>query len=88
METLVTLLVWAVLGLAIGALAKLLMPGPDGGGLLTTSLLGIVGALVGGAIASAIGLGSLRGFTLSGLVVAVLGAMAVLFIYRLARRTA
>jgi uncharacterized membrane protein YeaQ/YmgE (transglycosylase-associated protein family) len=86
METLVTLLIWAVIGLGIGALAKFLMPGADSSGLLMTSLLGLVGALVGGAIASAVGLGSLRGFTVSGLVVAVLGAMLVLFVYRLSRR--
>lgn len=86
METLVTLLIWAVIGLAIGALAKLLMPGADSSGLLITSLLGLVGALVGGAIASAIGLGSFRGFTVGGLVIAVLGAMLMLFVYRLSRR--
>jgi len=86
METLVTLLIWAVIGLGIGALAKFLMPGADSSGLLITSLLGLVGALVGGAIASAVGLGSLRGFTVGGLVVAVLGAMLVLFVYRLSRR--
>lgn len=86
METLITLLIWAVIGLGIGALAKFLMPGADSSGLLITSLLGLVGALVGGAIASAVGLGSLRGFTVSGLVVAVLGAMLVLFVYRLSRR--
>jgi uncharacterized membrane protein YeaQ/YmgE (transglycosylase-associated protein family) len=86
METLITLLIWAVIGLGIGALAKFLMPGADSSGLLITSLLGLVGALIGGAIASAVGLGSLRGFTVSGLVVAVLGAMLVLFVYRLSRR--
>jgi len=86
METLVTLLIWAVIGLAIGALAKFLMPGADSSGLLITSLLGLVGALVGCASASAVGLGSLRGFTVSGLVVAVLGAMLLLFVYRLSRR--
>jgi uncharacterized membrane protein YeaQ/YmgE (transglycosylase-associated protein family) len=88
METLTTLLVWAVIGLAIGALAKFLMPGADGTGLVTTALLGLVGAIVGGALASAIGLGSLTGFTVSGLVIAVLGALAVLFVYRMARGTA
>jgi uncharacterized membrane protein YeaQ/YmgE (transglycosylase-associated protein family) len=88
METLVTLLIWAVIGLVIGVLAKYLMPGADAGGIVTTSLLGLVGALVGGAVASALGLGSFTGFTVSGLVIAVLGAMLVLFIYRLARRTA
>jgi uncharacterized membrane protein YeaQ/YmgE (transglycosylase-associated protein family) len=86
MDVVVTILVWAVLGLVIGALAKTLMPGADSTNIVTTSLLGLVGALVGGAIASAIGLGSLRGFTLSGLVIAVLGALLVLTLYRFTRR--
>jgi hypothetical protein len=43
---------------------KFLMPGPDGGGWLMTSLLGIAGALVGGSIASAIGLASFTGFNM------------------------
>jgi uncharacterized membrane protein YeaQ/YmgE (transglycosylase-associated protein family) len=86
MDTLFTLLVWAVIGLVIGALAKTLMPGADSTNIVTTSVLGIVGALVGGAIASAVGLGSLQGFTLSGLVIAVLGALLVLTLYRLLTR--
>ena len=86
MEMLTTLLIWAVLGLGIGALAKFLMPGPDGGGWLMTSLLGIAGALVGGSAASALGLGSFTGFTLSGLTIAVLGAMALLTVHRVLRR--
>ena len=88
MDLLVTLLVWAVVGLGIGAAAKFLMPGADGTGIATTSVLGLVGALVGGFIASAIGFGSYTGFTVGGLVIAVLGAMLVLFGYRFLRRTA
>ncbi len=87
MDVVVTILVWAVIGLVIGALAKTLMPGADSTNLATTSLLGLVGALVGGAIATAVGLGSFTGFTLSGLVVAVLGALLVLTLYRFTRRT-
>jgi uncharacterized membrane protein YeaQ/YmgE (transglycosylase-associated protein family) len=86
MELIGTLLVWALLGLAIGAVAKFLMPGPDGGGWLTTLLLGIAGAIVGGWIAAAIGLGSLTGFHPVGLVIAVLGAMLLLAVYRLVSR--
>jgi len=81
-----TIVIWLVLGLVIGVLAKLLMPGRDGGGIIMTALLGIGGALLGGAIASAIGLASFTGFTLSGLVVAVLGAMLLLWGYRMLRR--
>jgi uncharacterized membrane protein YeaQ/YmgE (transglycosylase-associated protein family) len=87
MELVMTLLVWAILGLAIGAVAKFLMPGPDGGSWLVTSLLGIAGALVGGWIAATIGLGSLTGFNIGGLIIAVLGAMLLLAVYRVARRT-
>jgi uncharacterized membrane protein YeaQ/YmgE (transglycosylase-associated protein family) len=87
MDVVVTFLVWAVIGLVIGALAKTLMPGTDSTNVVTTSILGIVGALVGGAIATAIGLGSYTGFTLSGLVVAVLGALLALTLYRFTRRT-
>ena len=86
MEFVMTLVVWAILGLVIGALAKFLMPGPDGGGWLMTSLLGIAGALVGGSIASAIGLASFRGFSVGGLIIAVAGAMLLLAAYRLVRR--
>ena len=87
METLWVLLVWAVIGLVIGAIAKALMPGADGSGYVTTSILGIAGAVVGGAIASALGLGSFTGFTVGSLVIAVLGAMALLFVYRMVRAT-
>ncbi len=69
-------------GLVIGALAKLFMPGPDGGGIVSTSLLGVAGALLGGLIASVTGIGALHGFTLGSLALAVLGAMALLFLQR------
>jgi uncharacterized membrane protein YeaQ/YmgE (transglycosylase-associated protein family) len=87
METLGVLLVWAVIGLVIGAIAKAIMPGTDGSGFVTTSILGIAGAVVGGAIASALGLGSFTGFTVGSLAIAVLGALALLFVYRLVRAT-
>ena len=86
MEIIGTLIVWAVLGLAIGAAAKWLMPGPDGSSLLMTSLLGIAGALIGGGIASFIGLGSFTGFNVGGLIIAVLGAMLLLAVWRLLKR--
>ncbi len=86
MDAVLTLVIWALLGLAIGAVAKFLMPGPDGGGWLLTSLLGIGGALLGGSVASALGLASFTGFTPVGLLIAVLGAMALLAAYRLFRR--
>ena len=72
---------WIVFGLIVGAIAKLLMPGRDPGGIIVTMVLGIVGALLGGFIGQALGLyaaGESAGF-----IMALLGAIAVLFIYRL-----
>jgi uncharacterized membrane protein YeaQ/YmgE (transglycosylase-associated protein family) len=81
-----SILVWIVLGLIAGALAKLIMPGKDPGGIFVTILIGIVGALLGGAIASALGWGDVSGINLGSIVVAVLGSILLLFIYRMARR--
>lgn len=72
---------WIVFGLIVGAVAKLLMPGRDPGGIIVTMVLGIVGALLGGFIGQALGLytaGEPAGF-----IMAVVGAVAVLLIYRL-----
>jgi uncharacterized membrane protein YeaQ/YmgE (transglycosylase-associated protein family) len=71
---------WVVFGLIVGALAKLVMPGDDPGGIIVTTILGIVGAVVGGWLGRAIGLydeGEPAGF-----VVALLGAVALLAAYR------
>jgi uncharacterized membrane protein YeaQ/YmgE (transglycosylase-associated protein family) len=54
--TMLSILGWIVFGLIVGALAKLLMPGHDPGGIIVTILLGIVGALLGGFLGRAIGL--------------------------------
>ncbi|MBY5922414.1 GlsB/YeaQ/YmgE family stress response membrane protein [Ferrimonas balearica] len=72
---------WIVLGLIVGALAKWIMPGPDGGGMVMTILLGIAGAFVGGYIGQMLGWGGVSGFDIGSLVLAVLGALLVLFIY-------
>jgi uncharacterized membrane protein YeaQ/YmgE (transglycosylase-associated protein family) len=72
---------WIVFGLIVGAIAKLLMPGRDPGGIIVTMVLGIVGALLGGFIGRALGFygeGEAAGF-----IMAVLGAIAVLLIYRM-----
>ncbi|HZM61075.1 MAG TPA: GlsB/YeaQ/YmgE family stress response membrane protein [Vicinamibacterales bacterium] len=73
---------WMLFGLVIGAVAKLVMPGRDPGGIIVTMLLGIVGAVVGGFVGRAMGLyqpGEPAGFFM-----ATLGAIVLLFIYRLA----
>lgn len=80
------ILAWIIFGGIVGIIAKWLMPGPDRGGIIITILLGIAGALVGGFIASALGLGDVTGFNLWSLIIAVLGAILLLFIYRQVQR--
>lgn len=75
---------WIVLGLIAGALAKLIMPGNQGGGIIVTLILGIVGALLGGFIGSLIGIGSIDSFwDLGTWITAIVGALIVLFIWGL-----
>jgi uncharacterized membrane protein YeaQ/YmgE (transglycosylase-associated protein family) len=73
---------WIVFGLIVGALAKLLMPGRDPGGIIVTILLGIVGAVLGGFIGQTLGLYAPG--EAAGLVMSLLGAILVLVIYRMA----
>ncbi|HET7586936.1 MAG TPA: GlsB/YeaQ/YmgE family stress response membrane protein [Gammaproteobacteria bacterium] len=81
------IITWIVFGLIAGAVAKLLMPGKDPGGFIVTTLLGIVGAVIGGFIGTAVGLGGVTGFNLGSFIIAVIGAIVLLIIYRmLARR--
>lgn len=80
------ILAWIVFGLIAGVIAKLLMPGRDPGGFIITILLGIAGALLGGFIGSALGVGSVTGFNFGSFVIAVLGAILLLVIYRVVRR--
>jgi uncharacterized membrane protein YeaQ/YmgE (transglycosylase-associated protein family) len=76
------ILAWIVLGLVVGFLAKWIMPGPDPGGVVVTILIGIAGALVGGFLGSLVGIGSVTGFDLGSLVVAVGGALLLLWGHR------
>jgi uncharacterized membrane protein YeaQ/YmgE (transglycosylase-associated protein family) len=71
---------WIVIGLIAGALAKFIMPGRDPGGIIVTILLGIVGAVIGGFIATALGLGA--GGNIWNIIIATLGAVILLWIYR------
>lgn len=71
---------WIVFGLIVGAIAKLLMPGRDPGGIIVTMVLGIVGALLGGFIGRALGMYSAD--EPAGFIMALVGAVLVLFIYR------
>ncbi len=76
------ILLLALIGLVIGAVAKLLMPGKDPGGWFVTILLGIAGSWIGGFAVKSLGLVSVA----AELIAAVLGAMLLLFIYRLAKK--
>lgn len=84
------ILAWLVLGLIAGAIAKAIYPGHQGGGILGTLLLGIIGAFVGGSLYSLLTTGTLAltsaGLSLGGIVVAILGAIVALFIYYAATR--
>ncbi|HEV2911862.1 MAG TPA: GlsB/YeaQ/YmgE family stress response membrane protein [Pyrinomonadaceae bacterium] len=82
---------YIILGLIAGLIAKAIMPGKDPGGLIVTTLLGIVGSIIGGFIGSALlgygrvdsmGDASRPGFLMS-LILAVVGAIVVLAVYRL-----
>jgi uncharacterized membrane protein YeaQ/YmgE (transglycosylase-associated protein family) len=71
---------WIIFGLIVGALAKLLMPGRDPGGMLVTMVIGIAGALVAGFIGRA--LGWYQADEAAGFIMATLGAILLLFVYR------
>jgi uncharacterized membrane protein YeaQ/YmgE (transglycosylase-associated protein family) len=81
------IIAWIVLGLIVGAIAKAIMPGRDGGGIILTMLLGIIGAFVGGIIGKYVFHTALGGFfNLRTWLLAILGAVVVLGIYHLATR--
>ena len=79
------ILSWIVFGLVAGAVAKLLMPGRDPGGIVITTLIGIAGAVVGGFLATRLGFGTVTGFDIRSFVIAVCGAMILLLAYRMLR---
>ena len=75
---------WIVLGLIAGAIAKLIMPGDDPGGIIVTMLLGIIGAVIGGFLGSRIfGIGLQSFWNLQTWIVAIIGSLILLLIYRL-----
>lgn len=88
--SLYAILAWVVFGLVIGLLAKAVMPGRDPGGTIVTILLGIVGAVIGGFLGNALLGGDAGvdntgfGISIANIVLAVVGAIVVLAIYRLA----
>ena len=79
-----SILVWILFGLIIGALAKLVMPGRDPGGIIVTMLLGIAGAVIGGFVGRAMGFygpGETAGWVMS-----FVGAIVLLFIWGMVKR--
>jgi uncharacterized membrane protein YeaQ/YmgE (transglycosylase-associated protein family) len=80
------MLSWIVMGLIVGVLAKFIMPGKDPGGLIVTILLGIAGAFVGGYVGSYLGLGTVTGFNVGSLLIAIGGAVLLLILYRVIKQ--
>ena len=72
---------WILFGLVVGAIAKLVMPGRDPGGIIVTMLLGIVGAVLGGFIGRSFGFYGPQ--QAAGWLMSILGAVVVLLIYRM-----
>ncbi|MEC4884435.1 MAG: GlsB/YeaQ/YmgE family stress response membrane protein [Scytonema sp. PMC 1070.18] len=85
------ILAWIVLGLIAGAIAKAIYPGHQGGGILGTLLLGIVGAFVGGSLGLWFSTGTLTltasTLSIGGVILAILGALVAIFIWNLITRS-
>jgi uncharacterized membrane protein YeaQ/YmgE (transglycosylase-associated protein family) len=86
----VGILAWILVGLVAGVLAKIAMPGPDPGGVLLTIVIGIVGAVIGGFVMeNFLGGPGVSGVNLASILVATLGSVILLVVYRaITRRTA
>jgi uncharacterized membrane protein YeaQ/YmgE (transglycosylase-associated protein family) len=83
------ILSWILVGLIAGVLAKIAMPGPDPGGIILTIVIGIVGALIGGFVVNnLLGGPNVTGFNLTSILVATLGSVILLAVYRLVTRRA
>jgi uncharacterized membrane protein YeaQ/YmgE (transglycosylase-associated protein family) len=80
----VDIVVWLIVGIIAGALARLLVPGEDPMGFLGTMLLGLAGSALGGLVADALIAGD-QNFSPAGLIGSILGAVVVLLIYRSVR---
>lgn len=76
-----SILLWILFGLAVGVIAKLLMPGRDPGGFIVTILLGIAGSFLGGFVGRMLGLYG-EGQSAAGWILSIVGAVVLLIIYR------
>ncbi|MEC4984529.1 MAG: GlsB/YeaQ/YmgE family stress response membrane protein [Oscillatoria sp. PMC 1068.18] len=85
----VNIIAWAILGLIAGAIAKAIYPGHQGGGILATIGLGILGAFVGGYLGQLLfGVGTAGALSIGGIITAIIGAIIVIFIWGLVTRNA
>lgn len=84
------IIAWIVLGLLAGAIAKAVYPGSQGGGIIATILLGIIGAFIGGSLYTLFTTGTLQlaatSLSIPGLFIAVIGAMIAIFLWGLVAR--
>ncbi|MTJ09063.1 MULTISPECIES: GlsB/YeaQ/YmgE family stress response membrane protein [unclassified Anabaena] len=85
------IIAWIILGLIAGAIAKAIYPGSQGGGMLSTMILGIVGAFIGGTLFTLIRTGTLQFTTatlsIPGLIVAIIGAVIAIYLWGLFQRS-
>lgn len=85
------IIAWVILGILAGAIAKAIYPGAQGGGILATMVLGVIGAIIGGSLLTFFQTGSLQiasaSLTIPGVFVAVLGAMVAIFLWGLLSRS-
>ncbi|MBD2344864.1 GlsB/YeaQ/YmgE family stress response membrane protein [Anabaena subtropica] len=85
------IIAWIVLGLLAGAIAKAIYPGTQGGGILSTMILGIIGAFIGGSLYSLFATGTLQltatSLSIPGLLIAILGAMIAIYLWGLLSRS-
>mgnify|MGYP001772980779 CR=1 FL=1 len=78
------IIAWIIFGLIAGTLAEWILPGKDPGGIIAKIIIGIVGAFIGGFIGTRIfGLPGVTGFNLHSFVIAIIGAIVLLLLYRL-----
>ena len=73
---------WIIVGLIAGALAKLIMPGDDPGGIIVTIIIGMVGAVIGGFLLSILGIGATGTGFIWSIIAGIIGALILLAIYR------
>lgn len=83
--SIMSILVWLVFGLIVGAIAKLMMPGKDPGSFVVTVMVGIVGSLIGGGISYLL-LGAQGRYQPAGWIMSIVGAILLLAIYRVIAR--